>query len=347
MLIGLTYDLKEEYLAEGFGEMEVAEFDSERTIAALESALQNLGHQVERIGHVRSLTQRLADGQRWDLVFNISEGLYGYGREAQVPALLDAYRIPYTFSDPLTLCLSLNKAVSKRMMQSYGLPTASFFLVEKLVDLNNLTLPFPLFAKPVAEGSSKGVSAESCIHNKTQLKKTCSRLLKEFKQPVLVEKYLSGEEFTVGMVGTGDTAKVIGIFQIILTDQAEQGGYSYENKVNYEDRVKYQIYEGTPLAAKIKKIALACWRNLGGCDAGRIDIRCDGSGEPYILELNPLAGLTPDYGDIILLSQAVGISYQKLISLIMRSAMQRLNLNNDSDADSPSKPVAEGQVLNN
>jgi D-alanine-D-alanine ligase len=124
--IGLTYDLRDAYLAMGYGEEETAEFDRDSTIEALEGALRSLGHETERIGHVRDLAGRLAAGARWDLVFNIAEGLSGYGREAQVPALLDAYGIPYTFADPLTASLTLHKAMTKRVLRDLGVRTPDF-----------------------------------------------------------------------------------------------------------------------------------------------------------------------------------------------------------------------------
>ena len=144
----------------GLREHEVAEFDSPATIAALEAALADLGHDVERVGHVRSLAARLVAGWRCDLVFNIAEGVAGFGRESQVPALLEAYEIPYTFSDPLVCALTLHKGMAKHVARGCGVPTPSFMLVSTVAEAKAVTLPLPLFAKPVAEGSSKGVTAD-------------------------------------------------------------------------------------------------------------------------------------------------------------------------------------------
>ena len=126
MKIGLTYDLRSDYLAQGFGLEETAEFDRVETIDELAGALERLGHEVVRIGNVRALASALTSGERFDLVFNIAEGLHGFGREAQVPALLDAFGIPYTFSDPLTQALGLDKAVAKQVVRDAGVPTAPF-----------------------------------------------------------------------------------------------------------------------------------------------------------------------------------------------------------------------------
>ena len=163
MKIGITYDLRKDYLVAGFGEEETAEFDSEETIAAIDRALQDLGYRTDRIGNIKSLTRRLAAGDSWDLVFNIAEGLRGFGREAQVPALLEAHEIQYTFSDPLVLSLTLHKGMAKRVVRDLTVPTPDFFLVENESDLAFIDLPFPLFAKPVAEGTGKGVDSASKI----------------------------------------------------------------------------------------------------------------------------------------------------------------------------------------
>ena len=207
MTIGLTYDLRHDYLAAGYSQEETAEFDRVDTIEGIESALQALGHETERIGNVKSLVGRLAAGERWDMVFNICEGMFGMGREAQVPALLDAYEIPYTFSDPLILALTLDKGMTKTVVRSVGVPTPDFAVVAAPEDVAAVDLPFPLFAKPVAEGTGKGIDARSKVDSPQQLAAVCRELLAKFSQPVLVETYLPGREFTVGIVGSGATPR--------------------------------------------------------------------------------------------------------------------------------------------
>src|ERR1700733_6562179 len=190
MRIGVTYDLRSDYLALGYGEEETAEFDAEETIAAICDALSGLGHTPERIGGIRPLTEKLAAGARWDAVFNICEGLKGVAREAQVPALLEAFDIPYLFSDPLTLALSLDKALAKRVVRDAGVPTADFAVIEKESDAAYVALDYPLFLKPVAEGSGKGVGARSKVENRGELASVAKDLLARFHQPVLVEEFL-------------------------------------------------------------------------------------------------------------------------------------------------------------
>jgi len=297
--IGLTYDLRDDYLAMGFGEEETAEFDRESTIASIEGALQRLGHRTDRIGHVKALTARLAAGDRWDLVFNIAEGMYGIGREAQVPALLDAYAIPYTFSDPLVLSLTLHKGMTKRVLRDGGLPTPLFHEVHTPADIEGVCLPFPLFCKPLAEGTGKGIDGASVVRTPAELRATCERLLATFRQPVLVETYLPGRELTTGITGTGAAARVVGTMEVVLGDKAEQGAYTYTNKELCEELVEYRLVTAQdPVVRAAEEISLAAWRLLGCRDAGRLDLRCDAAGLPQLMELNPLAGLHPEHSDL-------------------------------------------------
>jgi D-alanine-D-alanine ligase len=325
MKIGFTYDLRSEYLAMGYSPEATAEFDSEATINSIAGALEELGHAVVRIGHMKSLAARLVAGERWDLVFNICEGLHGIAREAQVPALLDAYDIPYTFSDPLVTALTLHKGMTKTVVRAAGVRTPNFVLVSSLVDLEGVGLKAPLFAKPVAEGTGKGVSPLSRVSSLDQLRPVCEQLLAQFHQPVLVEEYLPGREFTIGVRGTGAAASVIGTYEIILLPAAEDGIYSYANKENSEELVKYELRRPTdPVVAEAEALTLSAWRALGCRDAGRIDVRCDAEGRPSFIEVNPLAGLHPTHSDLPMICAAVGMSYQQLIAGIVESARQRI-----------------------
>ena len=357
MDVGLTYDLRQDYLAEGYSEEETAEFDRPDTIAAIESALRELGHQTDRIGHARALVARLAAGNRWDLVFNIAEGLRGFGREAQVPALLDLYGIPYTFSDPLVLALSLHKGMTNHVVRDLGIPVADFAVVGDEADLAALIEEshaeaaektgerehaeenwaggetrnpksetrncFPLFVKPVAEGTGKGITHASKATTRDELAAACRGIWAKFGQPALVETYLPGRELTVGIVGTGPDAEAIGALEIVLLDHAEAGAYSYQNKEYCEELVKYVLVEDG-LAAEAQRLALAAWRGLGCRDAGRVDLRAGADGRLRFLEVNPLAGLHPQHSDLPILATLRGIPYVRLIERIVASASQRL-----------------------
>jgi D-alanine-D-alanine ligase len=323
MTVGITYDLKEDYLREGMSEEEAAEFDSPATVEAIETSLQALGFATERIGHLRALLARLASGGRWDLVFNIAEGVHGIGREAQIPAILDAFQIPYTFSDPVVLGLCLHKAMAKRVVRDAGVRTPDFALVEEPCEALGVRLAFPVFAKPVAEGTGKGISGASLAGSTAELEAVCAQLLRRFRQPVLVESFLAGRELTVGILGTGATARAIGALEIELRGSAEPGAYTYHNKKMYEDRVSYRLGEDA-VADEAGRVALAAWRALGCRDGGRVDIRCDVAGRPHFLEVNPLAGLHPVDSDLPILCYKRGLTYRELIASIMESARLRL-----------------------
>lgn len=328
MRIGMTYDLKDDYLAKGMSPQDAAEFDSRVTIDAIASALEGRGHTVERIGSLDDLVPALAADKRWDMVFNIAEGVHSLAREAQVPALLDAYAIPYVFSDPVVLGLTLHKGFTKHVIANMGLPTPLFAVVNSLADLDAessgpLTdMAYPLFAKPVAEGTSKGITAASKIRGAEELRRTCADLLQRFRQPVLVEEYLPGREFTVGLIGTGSKARVLGVLEVGLVQEDDGGVYGYEAKADYAARVEYRLAADN-VAKRAGELALACWQKLGCRDGGRVDLRCGENGRPQIMEVNPLPGLHPVDSDLPILARLLGMSYAELIGAILDSALNR------------------------
>jgi D-alanine-D-alanine ligase len=322
MTVGLTYDLRSEWLAQGYSELETAEFDREETVAAIETAVRAAGLATERIGNYRSLMSALTAGRRWDLVFNFCEGMYGLGREALVPALLDAYQIPYTFSDPVVLAVSLHKGLAKRVVRDAGVPTPDFAVVEDAADIAHVALRYPLFAKPLAEGTGKGITPSSRIENADALRSVCQGLLSTYRQPVLVEEYLPGREFTTGIVGTGPDARVVGTMEVIFLETAEAHAYTYVNKEYCDDRVRYRLAEGAD-AEGCAQVALRAWRALGARDGGRIDIRMDAAGRPSFIEVNPLAGLHPKHSDLPIICTLAGVEFQDLIEQILVSARKR------------------------
>jgi D-alanine-D-alanine ligase len=324
LLIGLCYDLKSEYLQQGFSPTQVMEFDDEETIIGLEKVLGDLGHQVERIGNGRELARQLVNGNRWDLVFNIAEGVKGRSREAQVPAVCELFDQPYTFSDPLTCALTLDKALAKRIIHDRGLPTAPFTVVNTITEATNINLPLPLFLKPVAEGSSKGITAKSVVHKPAEIIPTYQELHSKFSQPILVETFLPGREVTVGIIGNGHQAKVIGVMEIIFTDKAETSAYTTLNKKEYLDRVAYKLLPNSdPLAIQAQQLALDIYHTLGCHDVSRVDLRCDGEGVLQFLEINPLPGLDHIYSDLIIMGRLAGVKYTEIIAAIVDAAWQR------------------------
>ena len=332
MKIGFTFDLRADYRAQGYDDFQTAEFDRPETIDAIERVLTQLGHEVERIGSCKSLVTHLARGNRWDLVFNICEGMFGFAREAQVPAILEAYEIPYTFADALCMSICLHKALTKSVLTAAGLPTPKSHLIETVSQISEVNLKLPLFAKPVAQGTSKGVDSASRIGSFAELDTTCRGLLAQFHEPVLIEEYLPGREFTVGILGTGNKAYAVGTLEICMRDGADQEIYSYRNKEECESLVEYRLVRSADEAvvAKSETLALQAWRLLGGRDAGRVDLRCNAAGEPEIIEVNPLAGLHPTHSDLPMLATAVGLAYVDLIQQIIDSALARATLTTTS-----------------
>jgi D-alanine-D-alanine ligase len=324
MIIGLTYDMRADYENSGCDEEDLAEFDSEETISLIEQAIKRLGYETDRIGNARLLSRQLAAGERWDLVFNIAEGLSGRCRESHVPSLLEVYEIGYTFSDPLVCAVTLDKSFAKRIVRDAGLPTARFKVVESAEDIRHICLDYPLFAKPIAEGTGKGINHNSRIESDEQLTNTCEYLLGRFAQPVLVEEFLPGREFTAGVLGNGDDAYVLGIMEIELPQDTKGAIYSYVAKEQCEKLVKYLPYQKGSLHRQLEQLALKCYKVLQCRDAARVDIRCDRKGVPSFLEINPLPGLHPTHSDLPMIATQEGMKYDELIGAIIGSALKRL-----------------------
>lgn len=323
--LGFTYDLKSDYLAAGYSEEEAAEFDSIETVQGIANALQHLGYDVECIGGVQQLLKKLGSGERWHLVFNICEGLSGPCREAQVPVILDIYQIPYVFSDGLVMAMTLDKGITKHVVRDHGIATAAFRVIRILEDIEDIKMPFPLFVKPISEGTGKGIGPKSKVEDHDTLMQVCKYQMETFKQPILVEEYLPGREITVGIVGSGKQATVVGMMEVHFGPNEKSGIYSYENKAHYQAYVSYSKPE-QPLYKACETLALNSWQILGCKDAGRVDIRCDKYGVPNFMEVNPLAGLNPIHSDLPIIAKMHGINFQELIAMIMETATDRLGL---------------------
>ena len=266
------------------------------------------------------LIEALAAGRKWDIVFNIAEGLYGDGRESVVPAILDQYKIPYVFSGPVMMGLSLNKHLAKLVVASAGVPVSPGYLVTELKDLNKCNLIYPLFVKPVSEGTGKGITEKSLVHSSLELEKMVTWILDEFRQPALVEEYLPGREFTVGIVGYGEEAKAIGGMEVMTINNLP---YSVEVKENYQNYCSYKPLD-TDIVDECRSVALSAWKALDAVDAGRIDLKADRNGKICFIEANPLAGLNPVHSDLPILARMYGIEYQTLLEMIMKAALRRI-----------------------
>jgi D-alanine-D-alanine ligase len=320
MKVGLTFDLRSWYIDRGYSMDETAEFDKQETVDALENSLKQMGYETEPIGNAFQLIDALAAGKRWDIVFNIAEGLYGDGRESVVPAILDQYNVPYVFSGPVIMGLSLNKHLAKLVVASAGVPVSPGYLITELKDLDKCDLKYPLFVKPVSEGTGKGITEKSHVRTHLELEKMVEWILKEFRQPALVEEYLPGREFTVGVVGYGENAVAIGGMEVMTKNNLP---YSVEVKENYQNYCSYKPLDND-IIDECKSVALGAWKALNAVDAGRVDLKADRNGNICFIEANPLAGLNPIHSDLPILARMYGIEYQTLMEMIMKSALRRI-----------------------
>lgn len=332
MKIGIAYNLR----GEGGRGRDLSldddeEFDSPETIEAIAQVLTDAGHQVRKLGFGRELISDLLEAPP-DFVFNIAEGFHGRSRESQVPALLDMLRIPYTGSGPLTLGLTLDKDLAKRVVASKGLSTPGHLVLAapRPLDEGELEeLKFPMIVKPAHEGSSKGIRSHSRVCNLQELNEQVRWLFSGHGGPVMVEEFLDGPEFTVGVIGNNPPC-VLGVMMIRhRTLPPENFLYSLEVKRDWENQVEYLV--PPPVSDKlidaISELALQVYTTLGCRDVSRIDIRLR-NGEPAFLEVNPLPGLSPDYGDLVIMSGKMGRSYEQLVLEILRHAMERAELTN-------------------
>jgi D-alanine-D-alanine ligase len=309
------------------------EFDSPETVAAIAEALQSLGHEVELLGYGEPLLARLLNGPRPDLVWNFAEG-HGSGRsrEARVPAVLEMLDIPYTGSDPLTLAATLDKACAKRLVASHGVPTPKWFLYEgdaASLDVAAAQLAYPVFVKPAYEGSSKGILNSSILYDLDELRAALEQLFEFYRQPVLVEEFIDGDELTVGCVGNG-VPEVLGIMRVMPRTAGEKPFvYSLEVKRDWQRQVRYECPALLSVAdtAAVNAATISAWQALGCRDLGRFDFRLRG-GVPYFLETNPLPGLSPTSGDLVLLVRELGIGHPELIERILNATLLRLAAQN-------------------
>lgn len=326
--IGLTYDLKTDYqFKEGDPQDANAEFDHPSTIDVIANAVSSLGFQVVRIGNAASLLEKL-DHLDVDIVFNLSEGLWGRNRESQVPILLEMKGIPCVGADALTLGITLDKVMAKKIFIAGQIPTPKFFEVRsarELIDTDHCA--FPMIVKPRFEGSSKGLSEKSRVENKEELKNQVEFILDTYKQPALIEEFISGREFTVAVVGN-DPAQALPVVQVKIDGELELNEKFYTFSRIASDRLEYVCPAkiSPELEDKIKDYALRAYRAVDCYDFGRVDFRVDKSGNPFVLEINPLPSLSTE--DVfMLIAKTIGISYEQMLGRILESAFKRHHLN--------------------
>lgn len=323
--VGLTYNLKKG-IKSNIEDIE-AEFDSIETVNAIKEALERLNCTVELLEADTGIISRLVQ-MKPDIVFNIAEGLDGRGREAHIPALLNFLHIPFTGSDETTLCIALDKALTKRILTTFGVKTPKYQLIKHPSEFIK-KLNFPLIVKPNAEGSSKGISDFAIVNNNDELKGLIEKNYEMYKQPMLVEEYIKGREFTVGIIGNGDETIVFPPMEIKYKKKEEKYNiYSYTVKKNYKEYVEYicppQL--GKKIEEKMVRTAKKIYESLSCRDFSRIDFRLSLEGEVYFLEINPLPGLAPGYSDFPMIGEFNGIDYGTLIKMVLNSALKRYGM---------------------
>src|SRR5580704_2346275 len=318
--IGFTYNVKR--IKEGDDE---AEWDPPETIIAIANALARQGHIVVHLEATPDLPRVLAEADV-DLIFNIAEGVEGRNREAQVPALCELLGIPYTGSDSATLAIALDKALGKKVLLQHDILTPKFCVMESHRERLSPDMKFPMIVKPNAEGSSKGIGSTSVVDNEEELRDKVKELIERYRQPALVEEYIAGREFTVGLLGD-KRPRVLPPMEIKFKQADDtRPVYDYAVKQEWEKYVYYEcpakLTESEQKA--MEKIARATFWALDCRDVARVDMRMDADGRIYVLEVNPLPGLTPDYSDLVLIAKACGMEYDQLISEIMTGGLRRM-----------------------
>ncbi len=322
--IGFTFNIKR--IATKQGNDSEAEYDAPETIDAIRDALESYGHVVIPLEATAELPRQLMESPV-DLVFNIAEGVSGRNREAVVPALCELMGTPYTGSDAATLSIALDKALSKRVLREHGILTPEFQVMETGREKLSPKLRYPLIVKPNQEGSSKGVSAAvSVVDNEEGLRRVVRDLIERYQQPALVEDYIAGREFTVGLLGD-KRPRALPPMEILFRDKDNQRPvYDYQIKQEWEKHVYYECpAKLTPAELKsVERVARETFAALDCRDVARVDLRMNAKGEIYVLEVNPLPGLTPGYSDLCLIASAANIDYRSLIGEILVGGLKRL-----------------------
>ena len=326
--VGLTYDLKTDYeFKEGDPPDANAEFDHPSTIDVIAEAIKACGFSVKKIGNVSNLLEKI-DNLGVDIVFNISEGISGRNRESQVPIVLEMNGIPFVGSDALTLGVTLDKIMAKKIFTSDGIPTPKFFEIKSLdafADADHLK--FPLIVKPRFEGSSKGLSEDSRVEDMEGLKKQAEHVVNTYRQPALVEEFISGQEFTVAVVGN-DPPEALPVVQIKIDGRFKLNDKFYTFARITSDRLEYicPAHISAELKKKLSDLAIKTYNSVDCRDFGRVDFRVDNKGHIYVLEINPLPSLSTE--DVFqLVAKEIGITYEQMIGKILESALKRYSLN--------------------
>jgi D-alanine-D-alanine ligase len=322
--VGFTFNVKRVTPDPGGEQDEEAEYDSPKTLQAIREAIASYGHDVVDLEATQDLPLQLASTPV-DVVFNIAEGFKGRSRESQVPSLLELLDIPYTGSDPAALSVSLDKAVAKRMVRTHGILTPDYLVLNTGKERLPRELAYPLLVKPVAEGTSKGVTKRSIVRDENELREVAREMIAKYRQPALAETYIAGREYTVGLLGER-RPRVLPPMEIVFLDASDPTPiYSFEMKQDWNEKIRYEVPAklGERELDRLERAARECFGALGCRDVARIDFRMDPDGRIFFIECNPLPGLTPGWSDLVLVAQAAGIEYRALIGEILSFAIRR------------------------
>ncbi len=324
--VGLTYNLKK-HISSHVADAE-AEYDSIETVHAIREAIEDDHCRVELMEADETLPERLAK-HTVDIVFNIAEGIQGRGREAEVPALCNMLRIPFTGSDETTLCIALDKALTKRILSTYHVRTPKYRVIGK-GEPRTGGFAFPAIVKPNAEGSSKGISDVAIVTDRKTLRALVEKNIRDYGQDMLVEEYIPGREFTVGIVGNGADMHVFPPMEIIYLDkETEYNIYSFTVKQNYEKLIRYKSPADidAQTEAEMVRTARKVYNALQCRDFARMDFRLAPDGKLHFIEINPLPGLAPGYSDFPMLAKFNGTDYKTLVRSVLKAALKRYNIN--------------------
>jgi D-alanine--D-alanine ligase len=311
-----------------------AEYDSPRTIESIAKAIEGYGHQVVLLEATGDFPRALMTSGV-DLVFNIAEGIRGRNREAQVPSLCELLGIPYTASDPATLSLCLDKGLCKRVLREQGIDTPVFqVLVSGREKLRGFR--YPVIVKPNAEGTSKGITKNSVVDDEAGVRAAARELIDRYDQPALVEEYIIGREFTVGLLGE-KRPRVLPAMEVIFLYPADRPVYDYECKQHWEEHVRYDCPAKLTKEEEraIERASRATFMALGCRDVARIDLRLAADGRVWVIEVNPLPGLTPDYSDLCLIANGAKIEYRTLIGEILSGGLKRWRERQERGKETP------------
>jgi len=327
MRIGLSYDLKGAIsLDEASPEDALEEYDSQETVEIIAAALEAAGHSVVMLGGGREFLENIL-WEKVDMVFNIAEGRgNSRNRESQVPSVLEMLGIPYTGSDSQCLAICLDKPLAKKLVAAEGVSTPRWQVITDEEDLGRIPweqFPFPAIVKPAYEGSSKGIRLTSVVDGVSRAQEEVSRLLECYRQPVMVEEFITGDEVTVGIIGNFPP-RVVGMMRIVPRRREKYFVYSLEVKRDYLNLVDYECPPqlSDEVQERISRSSLKVFKILGCRDFARIDFRVSPEGVPYFLEINPLPGLGT-YSDLVIIANKLGWTHKKLINAVLDAALKR------------------------